>query len=143
VDILLSVPERVMSIEVAAPHHMAVVAPRYAVRVFAQKVPKRHLSLGVGAGIVDVEDRERAVGSMYLYSCYIISIWDFDYIPGLSVDFGVDPYRRPDHCPFLPSVSWVYLSKAHRCSDRVELCNMWFLEEYNVPSCSEGPVEQV
>ena len=120
-------------VEVPTPEHVVVVSPTDSACILMQEPAKCRLCLGMGARIVDVEYGECAIQALYLYGCDVISIGNFDNLPGLSIDFSVDPDCRANHCPFLPSIGWVDLVEMHWCPYRVELCDVGLLEEHYVP----------
>lgn len=134
--IFFPVSEGVVPVEVTAPQHVVVLSTPYVICVVAQKAAEDRFCQRVGAGVVDVEYRKLAIGALHLYSGNVVSTRDFNYFPGLSVNFCVDPDSRSDHRAFLPSVGWVDLAEPHWRSNCVEFRDVWLLEEHDVPSCS-------
>jgi len=55
VDIFIPVPEGVMSVEVAAPHHMVILATPGVVRVILEEAAEDRFGSRVSAWVIDIE----------------------------------------------------------------------------------------
>ena len=54
-DIFIPVPEGVMSVEVAAPHHMVILATPGVVRVILEEAAEDRFGSRVSAWVIDIE----------------------------------------------------------------------------------------
>ena len=131
-----------MPIEVSCPDHGGIFIIQKPCCMVLYEHLEPSFCPGVVAVIVYVEDHGFAIVTFELYRYYVVHAWNVNILPTLCFESFADPDHR-SYCVVPTSIFWEDWPEVRWRRDDIEVVDVRFLYQYDIPVVTFDVVEQV